>query len=411
MSTGATKQAATEASAEARAAKAGGGLAFVLRTLSSVRFAVGLVIVIAVVCVVGTLLPQSADATAYIEKSSNRTAAGLLAMLRSLGFTHVFHSWWFIGLLCVLASSVATCSARRFATVRRTVGGVRLRAIGSMLTHISILLILAGAVLRAGWGEIGVIELREGETKAEFTTERGMATLPFAVRLSSFDIETYSAPKTEPAGPDPTQHLTVQWPARHLSARVPVRVGEAFSLTPMGEKASPENTFVVRILRYLPDLRIGESGSTGTPKNPALLVQVDGPNYSNHRWVSALWPDQIVHAESAHPTTPGPLRFLYAPSAGERAPSGPVKSFKSTVEVVKDGSAIPAVVEVNRPLKVNGYTFYQASYNPDDLAWTALEVRRDPGVPLVYAGFALIIAGLFTVFYLNPWLELRKARA
>jgi type IV secretory pathway VirB3-like protein len=35
---------------------------------------------------------------------------------------------------------------------------------------------------------------------------------------------------------------------------------------------------------------------------------------------------------------------------------------------------------------------------------------RDPGVPLVYAGFALMIAGLFIVFYVNPWLQARRAR-
>jgi hypothetical protein len=35
---------------------------------------------------------------------------------------------------------------------------------------------------------------------------------------------------------------------------------------------------------------------------------------------------------------------------------------------------------------------------------------RDPGVPLVYTGFALMLVGLFIVFYLNPWLS-GRARA
>ncbi|HTS17895.1 MAG TPA: cytochrome c biogenesis protein ResB, partial [Verrucomicrobiae bacterium] len=55
-----------------------------------------------------------------------------------------------------------------------------------------------------------------------------------------------------------------------------------------------------------------------------------------------------------------------------------------------------------------GYTFYQSGYNPDDLSYTAFQVVKDPGVPVVYAGFALMIVGLFIVFYLNPWLDARR---
>jgi cytochrome c biogenesis protein ResB len=66
---------------------------------------------------------------------------------------------------------------------------------------------------------------------------------------------------------------------------------------------------------------------------------------------------------------------------------------------------------VNRPLTFKGYTFYQSGYDPNDLSWTSLEVVRDPGVRLVYLGFILLIGGLFTVFYLNPWLTLREVKA
>ena len=66
---------------------------------------------------------------------------------------------------------------------------------------------------------------------------------------------------------------------------------------------------------------------------------------------------------------------------------------------------------MNSPFSYKGYTFYQSGYNPQDLSWTSLQVVRDPGVPLVYAGFALIIGGLFIVFYVNPWLQARRAKA
>jgi cytochrome c biogenesis protein ResB len=66
-------------------------------------------------------------------------------------------------------------------------------------------------------------------------------------------------------------------------------------------------------------------------------------------------------------------------------------------------------VEINHPLRVAGYSLFQTGYDPNDLSWTSLQVVCDPGVPLVYAGLCFLIAGLFSVFYLNPWLEWRRA--
>ena len=42
-----------------------------------------------------------------------------------------------------------------------------------------------------------------------------------------------------------------------------------------------------------------------------------------------------------------------------------------------------------------------------DTALKLLQVVNDPGVPVVYAGFALMIAGLFVVFYVSPWMAAR----
>ena len=82
--------------------------------LASVKFAVVVVIIIAAACVIGTLLPQGADVAKYLQQ--NPSAQGRMDLFRTLGLTHVFYSWWFVALLGTLAASVATCSARRFAT-------------------------------------------------------------------------------------------------------------------------------------------------------------------------------------------------------------------------------------------------------------------------------------------------------
>jgi cytochrome c biogenesis protein ResB len=388
-----------------------------LDLLASAKFAVAVIVVIAVACVAGTLLPQGAAAAAYVEK--NPAAAERFALFARLGLTHVFSAWWFVGLLCVLATTVMVCSTRRFATVRRVRGFAQRRALGSMLTHLSILLILSGAVVRGVWGEKGYIELREGETIAQFEGPRGPQPLPFALHLARFEIETDAAP----AGPEETPRknpptMVVQWTERALQAAISAEEGTVRELTPEGEVPSPRNTFRIEIVKYVPDFAVDTTTHEVTsrsrePNNPAVLVAVNGPDYHNHRWVFAKFPDFAMH-EDGSPIKTSPLRFIYhhEDSAAPATIRGPVRNFKSTFHLIDNGeSAGTGTAAVNHPLKFKGYTFYQSGYNPNDLSWTSLEVVRDPGVPLVYSGFLLLIGGLFVIFYLNPWLSHRSVAA
>ncbi|MEK7677004.1 MAG: cytochrome c biogenesis protein ResB [Verrucomicrobiota bacterium] len=399
------------------------GLA-VIEMLGSVKFAVAVVVVIALVCVAGTLVPQGTAAAAFVQK--HPAAASRMEFFARIGLTHVYSAWWFIGLLGVLASTVAMCSLRRFATMRRTTGFAQRRALGSMLTHLSILLILAGGVIRGVWGEKGSLDLNERQIKAEFQVENGSRPLPFALQLAKFEIETYDQSKAaaevekergSAAQSDCCNQLLVQWPERKLTARFPITLEAEQTLAPEGEEPTPENAFRIKILKYVPDFVIDPTNKvvasrSEEPRNPAILVQVAGPNYKNNRWLFAKFPDFTMHTGETHPRGPSPLIMTYQNHGASKkpaAPAGPVKSFKSKLHVVEGGSVVQTrTVEVNRPFSHQGYTFYQSGYDPKNLSWTSLQVVRDPGVGVVYAGFALMISGLFIVFYLNPWLETRR---
>jgi cytochrome c biogenesis protein ResB len=373
-----------------------------LNTLASVKFAVTVVVLIALACIVGTILPQGTDVEAFLRK--NPGAAVRMEWFGKLGLTHVFYSWWFIGLLCVLAATVATCSTRRFVTLRHTTGFAQRRAFGSMITHISILLILTGGVVRGIWGEKGHLEFREGQTRAEFQVEKGKQPLPFALHLADFQIETY-ADKEQP-GEQPISRLLVEWADRKQTEQLQTTVG--VEQTFAGE-------FKIKVLRYVADFTVDMqtrevTSRSAQPNNPALLVEVVGPNYKNTRWLFAKFPDFGAHGTDGAPQSP--LRMIYQTAATANANpevAGPIKSFKSTVNVIEGEQVVQTKqVEVNSPFRYKGYTFYQSGYNPRDLSWTSLQVVRDPGVPVVYAGFAMMIPGLFVVFYLNPWMEQRK---
>jgi cytochrome c biogenesis protein ResB len=382
-----------------------------LDTLASVRFALSVVALIAGACLVGTLIPQGPDAAAAAARDPGHAARWEL--LAALGLTNVYSAPWFVGLLCVLGASVATCGSRRFVVVKRGSGFSRVRAFGSMLTHLSILLVLAGGVVRGVWGVKGTLALREGETRGEFHGEDGATRpLPFTVRLARFEIETYGG-AAEPASPD--GELRVTWPAGGAAASVPVRVGAARILTATGGAA---DSFRVSILRYVPDFVVDTetrevSSRSQERRNPAILVAVSGPGYANHRWLFARFPDFVMHVEGGEPTG-SPLEMVFADAAtsgGAPAPGARVKSFRSTLEILEGGVPVETrTVEVNGPLSLRGFRLFQSGYDPNDLSWTSLQVVRDPGVPLVYTGFALMLVGLFIVFYLNPWLS-GRARA
>ena len=55
-------------------------------------------------------------------------------------------------------------------------------------------------------------------------------------------------------------------------------------------------------------------------------------------------------------------------------------------------------ISMNNPLKYRGFSLFQSSYVPGPVETTVLSVRKDPGTPLVYSGFLIVLAGVITLF-------------
>lgn len=88
----------------------------------------------------------------------------------------------------------------------------------------------------------------------------------------------------------------------------------------------------------------------------------------------------------------------------QRYPGNPavVSEFVSRIRLLSLGEHTEAAVRVNHPIAHRGFRIYQLGYNPDDPAWTALLLVKDPGIPVVYAGFGLLLVGLLVTLYLVP---------
>lgn len=76
-----------------------------------------------------------------------------------------------------------------------------------------------------------------------------------------------------------------------------------------------------------------------------------------------------------------------------------VKSYKTSVSISKDGDLLKeGVIEVNKPLSLAGFSFYQYGYDPDLPDRTVLQVVKDPGLPFVYFGYFFLLTGMIFSF-------------
>jgi cytochrome c biogenesis protein ResB len=146
----------------------------VWRFFASVRLTIVLLVVLAAAMAVGT----------YIETTHSNGAARIL----------VYKTWWFDGLLLLVALNLIGCTLRR--------APYRPHQAGWITTHIALLIIMSGAVISHRFGVQGQMMVAEGETSHTFyleqldratleTVYRDTRELPFQLHCRSFDQVFY----------------------------------------------------------------------------------------------------------------------------------------------------------------------------------------------------------------------------
>ncbi len=277
----------------------------------------------------------------------------------------IYQSWWFIAILGLFGLNLLLCGLARLKLSKKRWG--------STITHFSVLVILLGAMVSFIRGIRGEMELYEGQIKDAFITEKGLRQLPFKVSLEDFTLEWYK----------PRLHrITVYVMDKGLKKNYIALPGREYKI-----KGTP---YAFTVLNYLPDFSLEAGGvaksKSGQPDNPAILVRINSHQTSEDRWVFAKHP----HISDALDKN---IVFFYN---WEEA----IKEFRSSIRIIDENNPAPAgIIKVNAPLQYKGYTFYQSGYDSQRLNWTALQVVKDPGVPLVFLGFVLLNIGIMVNFY------------
>jgi len=164
------------------------------------------------------------------------------------------------------------------------------------------------------------------------------------------------------------------------------------------------------------------SGSVATAELPdGVRVRMEQHGETLEQWVPAGWqvtvPTSPTETMVAYgwKTLPLPiglelLDFEVKRNEGSDAPAG----FKSTLRVNSaDGASVTGSCWMNRPFSYpsgwlrtwTGFTYKisQASWNPDNLQQSSVQILRDPGWLLKWTGSLLVVVGVFMMFYLQPY--------
>src|SRR5512145_1324510 len=77
---------------------------------SSVKLAVVLLIILAIVSVVGTVIQQNEPTETYLQEYSPAT----VQLFESLGLFDMYHTWWFVLILFLFTANLTVCTLERF---------------------------------------------------------------------------------------------------------------------------------------------------------------------------------------------------------------------------------------------------------------------------------------------------------
>lgn len=397
---------------------------------ASVPVATVLIFIIAVASIGGTLIDQEGQYNDWRPPTDFypfRYGKVLGSILMRTGMTRMYTSWWFMTLLFLLGASLVVCSLERFVPLWRTVHrpnlappesfvkrlsnrfefhtpagvdpliplsralkarrflviheGNRLYADkgrwgrwGPYITHIGLLLILMGGMARAipGFYFDQMIWVRDGEVARVPSTD-------WFVRNEKFTVEYYNdnRPKTYrteavviDGGKDVKRHqislnqpLWYKWVELYQSsfkqewgkAKLGLsdrKTDKAFGTFEIDlSQPAPSYTvedYKIRVKEYYPDFGFDDKGKPTTRSsdavNPGIALEITPPDGAAFTlWHFILYPDMTMDAK------------------------GPVKL--KTVETT-------------------------------EISTTGLRVKRDLGIPVIYAGLLVISLGVFATFYL-----------
>lgn len=392
----------------------------------SVQLTVVLLLTLAGTSIIGTVIPQNEAPAEYF-----RTFGPFLYRLfQVLDLFDMYHSWWFQSLLILLTVNIVVCSIDRlsatwklvfvkqpvfhrqrfakaaarqsfFAPVRpdaiEPLCRQRLKAafgplrreetetgfcyfgerwrwsrLGVYAVHASVVLLLVGGLVGSIFGFEGIVNIAEGESTdtIRLRNSRQSRTLDFTIRCDDFNVAFYDsgAPREfrsdltllEQGKPVRRKTIIVNDPLRYKG----ISIFQASYGTLPAQGAVLVFTSGETGMRYRKPVRIGESVTIPEGLGTFSLTGFSRNAQFRGHAVGEAFIGQLVSEKGDAAEILIPLHF-------------------PSFDRMRRGRVVISVEEIQQ-----GY-------------YTGLQVSRDPGVWVVYAGFILMLAGCFVTFFMS----------
>ncbi len=393
---------------------------------ASVRLSVVLLLSLAATSIIGTVIPQNAAESTYVRKFG----PDLYSVLDSLSVFNMYQSWWFRLLLCLLIVNLVVCSVRRLRATWKVIFpkktnynpdrfrkaadrinweikdtppesvkkicenymnrryrhlktmqedsaywifGERGRwtRLGVYGVHLSVILLVLGGLIGSLLGFEGMMNVPEGQARQTFSlrhSDKSMK-LEFAIRCDEFTVSHYPSGRPKEYRSDIAIIENDQVVKEHrLRVNEPLRYqGINIFQSSYGQTAA--SSFTVVFTETESGMRFEKNAVMGEPVSmPAGRGKLVVEDFSSN------------FAFRGHNVGPAFLARL-EPTSGESR---------------------PVLLPANYPNfdRMRGGDFAISVENVEYSYYTGLQITRDPGVPLVYVGFALMILGCYVTFFM-----------
>ncbi|MFP3981033.1 MAG: cytochrome c biogenesis protein ResB [Desulfobacterales bacterium] len=404
------------------------------RFFASVRLSVVLLLSLAVTSVFGTVIPQNADPAEY----QHKYGPVFYAVFDALNLFDMYHSWWFRLLLCLLIANLVVCSIQRLSSTwkvifpktpkyqperfRKSAGRLewpvqgaspedlekiyepymrkhftnirvenresgegflifgekgRWTRLGVYGVHFSVLLLMLGGLIGSIFGFEGNMNVPEGETRQTFSlkTAEQNRKLDFAIRCDDFTVSHYPSGRPREFKSDIAivengevvmeRKLRVNDPIKYRGIKI---FQSTYGEIP-AEKFSLQFTDKDSGMQFQKEAAIGEPikmpGDSGT-----LVIQKYESNF----------------AFRGHNFGPAYMGRIDRP--GEKA--------MPVVLALK----VPNFDKMLHEMGFRRGDYWISVKDAEFRQYTGLQITRNPGIPLVYAGFAIMILGCYVTFFM-----------
>jgi hypothetical protein len=183
----------------------------------------------------------------------------------------------------------------------------------------------------------------------------------------------------------------IQFDQRKIVLKARPQVGDRIELT--------DHPIAIKLLEHRPKvtIRFTDRSLLDRPLNPVVRVAVDGSDAK----------DTFLLGAGRDWRPLGHTGIEVKLVQVQR-----IKDYRSTMKVHDDDRvAVRHGIEVNQPLSYKGFSFYQMDYDKEWHRYTVLQVSKDPGNLVVYAGFIAVTIGLLYACLIQPFLPPPKGKA